>query len=83
MLADPPLGVAPFAAAQPVKRRLLSLCADVFLHPVHLLGGHIQRVLAAIADFDIIPGHTVGRQLDNPIEAPDAVHLVHHIIAHG
>ncbi len=58
--AHPGAGLGPFPAAQPRKAGRAFVPADVLLHPIHLLGGHVQDVVVPVADFEVIPGGAVG-----------------------
>ena len=57
---DARLLLLPFAAGEPVELGRRVLRADVLLHAVELIGGHIQPVAALIADEQIVVVNAVG-----------------------
>ena len=70
----------PFAAAQGTQRRQVLGGADVFLHPLELVDGHVELVPAQVGDQQIIPGRALGLHPGDAAENADAVVLVDHVI---
>ena len=72
----------PVAAAQTVQLGGLVGIADVALHPLQLLDGHIQLVVALILDEQIVPVGALALQVHRALVDAHAVILMHHIVAH-
>ena len=70
----------PFAPGQPVQLGGLPLGADVLLHPVQLVGGHIQLVAALVLDVEKIPEGALAGQAHGAHVPADAVALVDHVV---
>ena len=71
----------PLAAAQMVQLGQAVLRADELLHPVELVGGHIELVVPRVLDLQIIPGHAVALHLGHAQINAYAVQVVNHVIA--
>ena len=72
----------PFAPGQPVELGGLPLGADVLLHPVQLVGGHIQLVAALVLDVEKIPEGALAGQAHGAHVPADAVAFVDHVVPH-
>ena len=71
----------PFAAAQMVQLGQAVLRADELLHPVELVGGHVELVVSGVLNLQIVPGHAVALHLGHAQINAYAVQVVHHVIA--
>ena len=78
---DARLLLLPFAAGKLVELGRRVLGADILLHAVELIGGHIQPVAALIADEQIIVVNAVGLYALGAHVLADAVVFMHHEIA--
>ena len=72
----------PLAAGQAVQLRRFALGADVLLHTIQLIRGHVQLVGALIADVQKVPIGALAGQAHHAHELAHAVVLVHHVVAH-
>ena len=72
----------PLAAGQAVQLGRLALGADVLLHPIQLIRGHVQLVGALVADVQKVAVGALAGQAHHAHELAHAVVLVHHVIAH-
>ena len=72
----------PLAAGQAVQLRRFALRADVLLHPIQLVRGHVQLVGALVADVQKVAIGALAGQAHHAHELAHAVVLVHHVVAH-
>ena len=72
----------PLPAGQSVQLRGLALAADVLLHPIQLIRGHVELVAALVADVQEIPIGAVAGQAHHAHVLADAVVLVDHVVPH-
>ena len=78
----PPRKVRPaVGAAQAVQPRVLALGADVALHQVDLLHGHVEPVALRVLQQQVLACRAVGGHLDQAAVAPDPVVDVDHVVA--
>ena len=73
----------PFAAGEAVEFGRLALGADVFLHAVELIGGHVEFVRTLIADVQKITVGALRGQAHRAHVLADAVVFMHHVVADG
>ena len=73
----------PFAAGEAVEFGRLALGADVFLHAVELVGGHVEFVRALIADVQKVAVGALRGEAHRAHVLADAVVFVHHVVADG
>ena len=76
-----PLGARPLLGAKLVQLGLRSSCRSIFLEHRELCGKHIERSASAVLYFEIILRDAVDLDLLHAAVDPDAVVLVHHVIA--
>ena len=72
----------PLAAGQAVQLGRFALGADVLLHPIQLVRGHVQLVGALVADVQKVAIGALAGQAHHAHELAHAVVLVHHVVAH-
>ncbi len=80
-LLDPLLDPGPLAAPQLVQAGRLPLHADVPLQQVHLVGGHVQLVVARVLHHQVVLVHAADLQRLDAQVAADAVVDVDHVVA--
>ena len=73
----------PFAAGEAVEFGRLALGADVFLHAVELVGGHVEFVRALIADVQKVAVGAFRGQAHRAHVLADTVVFVYHVVADG
>ena len=81
-LLDLALLLLPVAPAQTVQLRGLVGVADVALHPLQLVDGHVELVGALVLDQQIIPVRALTLQMHGALVHAHAVILMHHVVAH-
>ena len=81
-LLDLALLPGPFSAAQAVQLRCLVRVADIALHPLQLFHRHIQLVVSAVVDQQVVMPASLALDPGNALVDTDAVVFMHHIVAH-
>ncbi len=71
----------PLGRAQLAQRRHRIAHADVARHAVKLIGRDIELISTGVTQQEILALHAGRIELDQALEAPDAVFLVYHVIA--
>jgi hypothetical protein len=77
--AHPALRLREVAATETVQGGCLA--TDVLAERVDLVGRHVQLVAALVRDEQVVALDPADRALDHPLVVPDAVDVVHHVVA--
>src|SRR5512143_3431436 len=75
------LGPRPLRAAQPAEHRRRVTHADVAGDTVELVGGDVEFVGSSVGDQQVLALYAIALQLDEAIEATDAMLLMHDEVA--